>query len=146
MNSLPMGIRIVAVAACALLFVGHPARAQDLSLVPLGGDEAARIVDRFVEAVNSGGVSELERFLTPGARWAQYSYGVERLREQDYVPHFWHVPLLQLRFPGNPPSWTDDGEVRVTVVERISSGSVVVQRELWMGRPSESAPERRSPL
>lgn len=109
--------------------------AQDPTLIPVGGEEAATIVDRFFDALHAGDVSRMEALVAPGARWSLYSHGPERLEEADWLPVFWQYPLLQLRFTSYPPTLTPRDEVRVSVSDRLASGAMVVQKEAWRGKP-----------
>lgn len=135
--------RAFAATVSVLMVAAAPCAAQNPSLVPLGGEEAAQIVDGFLTALNRGAGEELESFLTPDARWGEYSYGEDRLNDQDWVPRFWHYALLQLGARSIPPSLGEIQDLRVTVVQRLSSGSTVVQREVWSGRPAGEDLTRR---
>lgn len=129
-----MRFPFVAPLAVAMTLSLHPLAAQESTLVPLGGEEAATIVDRFFEALHARDTTRLEALVTPGARWSLYAYGPERLEEAAWLPVFWQYPLLELGFTSYPPTLTPEDEVRVTVSERMSSGSLVIQKEMWRGR------------
>lgn len=133
-----MRFRAVVILAVAMNGSLHPVAAQDPFLIPLGGEEAATIVDRFFEALHARDLPRMEALVTRDARWSQYAHGPERLEEADWLPFFWQYPLLELGFTAVPPTLTPRDEVRVTVSERISSGSMVVQKETWRGGPAEA--------
>ena len=129
-----VGMQALAAAVFTLLVTSPPCAAQDPSLIPLGGDEAAQILDGFLAVLHRGADEEqLESFVTPDARWG---YGLDGLGEQDWVPRFWHNALLQLGARSYPPHLADVQDLQVTVTQRLASGSVVVQREVWSGRPA----------
>lgn len=141
-----MRFPFVAVLIVGVTVSSRPVAAQAPTLIPLGAEESATIVELFFEALHARDLSRVEALVAPDARWSLYGHGPERLKEQDWLPVFWHYPLLQLGFTPLPPTLTPQDEVQVTVSDRMSSGSLVLQKEAWRGRSAETQETRHAEL